>query len=592
MLMDCPLPADPADRESDQRISSAAKITIALAEDSDRSKIYRIRHQVYALELGQHEPNHTAELKDAIDAYNVYLKAEVGGCTVGFVSITPPGQKYSVDKYFLRGDFPFPFDDSLYEIRLLTVLASHRGLPAASLLMYAALRWIEARCGTRVVAIGRQEVLSLYQKAGLRSLDRKVKSGAVIYELLTATVSELRENLKRNWRRMAWLEKRVNWQLDVPFGGSIGCHHGGAFFEAIGEDFGRLECRHEVINADVLDAWFEPSPRVIAAVSEHLPWLLRTSPPTSCGGMVRAIARAKNIPAECVVPAAGSSELIFLAFREWLDHNSRVLLIDPSYGEYIHIAKRIVRCHVDTLSLRREEGYVLHLDRLEAQLASAVYDLVVIVNPNSPTGRHVSRQELEKILGRIPSRTRVWIDETYVEYAGAGESLENFAAHSKNVVVCKSMSKVYALSGARAAYLCAPATLAHALREITPPWAVSLPAQVAAVNALEDPDYYSERYRETHQLREDFVWCLREAGFEVCPSVSNFLLCHLPGGAPSAALVSQRSRARGLYLRTGNEISEVLREDVLRIAVKDSITNKKMMAILQLAMQPEIRQNH
>ena len=250
-----------------------------------------------------------------------------------------------------------------------------------------------------------------------------------------------------------------------------------------------------------------------------------------------------------------------------------------------------MRCKVDTLPLHREDGYALHPERLEGQLNSTAYDMVVIVNPNSPTGGHVPRRELEKILERVPRTTRVWIDETYVEFAGTGESLESFAVHSANVVVCKSMSKVYGLSGARAAYLCAPATLAHALREITPPWAVSLPAQVAAVNALDDPDYYSERYRETHLLRDDLTRSLREAGFEVSPSVTNFLLCHLPAGSPSAALVSQRSRDRGLYLRTGREIAEVLGEDTLRIAVKDSTTNEKMMAILRWATQPKIRQN-
>jgi len=316
MVTDRPQPVHAAEQEIEKLTSNGAKIDIALAEDADRPEIYRIRHQVYALELGEHAPSPDAQLKDPLDVYNVYVKAEVAGRIIGFVSITPPGQKYSVDKYFTREEFPFPFGDSLYEVRLLTVLATHRGLPTASLLMYAAFRWIEARGGTQVVAIGRQEVLSLYQKAGLRSLGRKVKSGAVTYELLTATVSDLRENLKLSQRRIGWLRRRADWQLDVPFDISLTCNHGGAFFGAIGEDFRCLERRHEVINADVLDAWFAPSPRVVSAVSDHLSWLLRTSPPTSCAGMVRAIASARNIPAECVVPAAGSSELIFLAFRE------------------------------------------------------------------------------------------------------------------------------------------------------------------------------------------------------------------------------------------------------------------------------------
>ena len=100
-----------------------------------------------------------------------------------------------------------------------------------------------------------------------------------------------------------------------------------------------------------------------------------------------------------------------------------------------------------------------------------------MVNPNSPTGRHIPKAELQSFLRRVPSTTKVWLDETYIEYAGANQSLESFAAQSENVVVCKSMSKVYALSGARAAYLCAPPHLLEELRSVTPPWAVSLLGQ-------------------------------------------------------------------------------------------------------------------
>ena len=71
------------------------------------------------------------------------------------------------------------------------------------------------------------------------------------------------------------------------------------------------------------------------------------------------------------------------------------------------------------------------------------------------------------------------------------------------MVVCKSMSKVYALSGARVAYLCGPARLIEPLRPLNPPWAVSLPGQVAAVMALQDPDYYARCYQQTHQLRAE-----------------------------------------------------------------------------------------
>jgi len=139
------------------------------------------------------------------------------------------------------------------------------------------------------------------------------------------------------------LERTVDWRLHFPFRKPAACFHGGAFFDAIGPEFDRLERRHEIINADVLDAWFPPSPKVLAALQKELPWLLRTSPPTGCEGLVQTIARVRGVPAECVLPAGGSSDAIFLALRHWLNPGSRVLILDPTYGEYAHVLEQVVR---------------------------------------------------------------------------------------------------------------------------------------------------------------------------------------------------------------------------------------------------------
>jgi histidinol-phosphate/aromatic aminotransferase/cobyric acid decarboxylase-like protein/GNAT superfamily N-acetyltransferase len=562
------------------RSQRSTKIEISLANADDRPEIYRIRHQIYALELRQHDPNTAQALTDLLDEYNIYLKASVGGCLVGFVSVTPPGYRYSVDKYFERDVFPFPFDAGVYEVRLLTVLPEYRRLTIASLLMYGALRWIEAQGGRRIVAIGRHEVLTLYLKAGLKTLGRSTQSGAVTYELLSATVTDLRDTANRQPRLVRRLKLHSAWRLPIPFHAVESCRHGGDSFHVIGEDFDDLGRGAEVINADVLDAWFPPSPRVLSTLEEHLPFLVRTSPPTDCAGLVRAIARARGIPEESIVPAAGSSELIFLAFREWLNPDSRVLLLDPSYAEYAHVTERVVGCDTDRLELRREDHYRLNAAALEAWIAGGHYDLIVIVNPNSPTGQHLRRSALEPVLRNVPPSTRVWIDETYIDYAGADQSQEAFAALSRNVVVCKSMSKVYGLSGVRAAYMCAPAEIALHLRKISPPWAVSLPAQVAAVRVLEDPEYYAARYRETQELRESLADELRSLGFDVVPSVANFLLCHLAEESPDAATISRRCREHGLYVRDAGEISALLGTRALRIAVKDEETNRRMVRVL------------
>lgn len=561
-----------------KRTLASKPTVIRLATEADREQIYRLRHDVYAPELGQHATTSDGRLSDALDEFNVYLVASRNGDIAGFVSITPPeGGRFSVDKYLRREDFPPLRDGRFHEVRLLTVTQNHRGREIAFALMYAAFRWVEAHKGNRVVAIGRREILDLYLHVGLERLGCEVRSGAVTYELLAATIPQFHARLKDFTSLLQRLERSLDWRLAFPFRQPAPCFHGGAFFDAIGPEFDHLERRHKIINADVLDAWFPPSPKVIAALLEDLPWLLRTSPPTQCEGMTRVIARGRGVTPENILPAAGSSDAIFLAFRHWLNPASRVLILDPTYGEYAHVLEKVVGCRVDRLALTREDNYRVNLGELE-NTAQRGYDLIALVNPNSPTGQHVPRAEMEKVLRTIPSSTRVWIDETYVEYAGGNESLERFAAASANVIVCKSMSKVYALSGVRAAYLCGPAPIIIELRGLTPPWAVGLPAQVAAGAALQDPDYYAARYAETHRLRAALADELaRFDGWEVLPGIANFLLCHLPETGPTAAALVAQCRAQGLFLRDVGAMGRSFGGHVLRIAVKDATTNQRMV---------------
>ena len=563
-------------------LSSEIRITLAMATDQDLDAIYRMRHEVYASELGQHAENENGRLADSLDSFNSYIVARTGNEVAGFISITPPGgASYSVDKYFTRDEMPVPFDDGLYELRILTVAGSHRGGLIAPALMYSALRWIEERGGRNIVAIGRVELLDLYLKAGLRTTGKQVRSGALTFELLTGTVADAAERLRRYDDMRHRVDERFDWRLDVSPHKRSAAYHGGAFFDAIGREFDDLSRIDHVISADVLDAWFPPSPRVLEALGERLDWAIRTSPPTGSEGLTACIAEARGVPEECVLPGAGSSSLIFLAMQKWLRSSSRALILDPAYGEYAHVLDNVIGCGAQRLLLDREDGYLVDLERLETELSKR-YDLCVIVNPNNPTGRHVPRTALEGMLCRIPDETTVWIDETYVDYVSAEESLEPFAAASRNVVVCKSMSKIYALSGLRVGYLCGPPHLIEPLRPATPPWAVSLPGQLAAVLALRDPGYYSCRYEETHRLRLELMESLLQVtDFDIVPGTGNYLLCHLPEEGPTAEDVIASCREYGLYLRNAAVTSPMLGNHAVRIAVKDAATNERMIDILR-----------
>lgn len=568
--------------KSDLDLKDNSRFEISLATSTDRDIIYRLRHAVYATELMQHPSSNAAAIKDELDNFNVYIVAKINTEIAGFISITPPHKnQYSIDKYLTRQEIPFAIDAHTYEMRILTVLKAHRGKPIAVALMWAAFRWIQSFSGVTIMAIGRSEVLTMYKKLGFKSTNIDIKAGNVTFTLIHANVNELNNFLDKDFKIFfSKVMKSCKWKLAIDFFKPANCYHGGAFFDAIGVEFDDLNKRNNIINADVLDAWFDPTPQIKNIFENHFSWICKTSPPTDCDGMAMGIAKARGIDVANVLPGAGSSDLIFLALREWLTSKSRVLILDPTYGEYVHVLENIIKCQVDRINLLRAKNYTIDIKEL-LTLAEKNYDLIIIVNPNSPTGQYISATDLQGALEKIPPNTRIWIDETYIEYCGKDQSLEKFATSTNNVIICKSMSKVYALSGLRSAYLCASPIQIEKLRSISPPWAVSLPAQIAALAALKEDQYYEKCYMETHVLREEFSKELMKIkSIEVLQSKANFVLCFLPENGPDAATVVSKCKEMGLFLRDVSNMGHNFNKHTLRIAIKNKETNIKMLDII------------
>jgi histidinol-phosphate/aromatic aminotransferase/cobyric acid decarboxylase-like protein len=138
------------------------------------------------------------------------------------------------------------------------------------------------------------------------------------------------------------------------------------------------------------------------------------------------------------------------------------------------------------------------------------------------------------------------------------------------------------LSGMRVAYLCGSLRQLSDLVPITPPWAVSLPAQVAAVKALDDSAYYQDRYRETRKLRQQLIEGLRGIGIhEIVAGQANFVMFHLESDQPSAATVLSEARRRGVFLRDASPMGCEVGLRALRLTVKDEEANKRMLATLE-----------
>ncbi len=547
----------------------AMQYRIVVATEPERELIYAHRHDIYARELGQHAVNSEGKLSDALDEHNEYLVLYRDDDMAGFVSLTNTNSvTYSVDKYFDRSKLPFAIGNTTQEVRLLTVLPRYRHTAASLHLMNAALQRIEAAGAEHVVAIGRQEVIGLYERCGLERKGLIARSGKVTFELLRADVADLRA---RAAAFKALLDRNV-------LAGAAHCYHGGEFYTAIGEKFDHLDRRHGVIKSDTLDAWYPPSPKVRAILHDHIDWILSTSPPTHAKGLEAAIAEHRGIPAHCVIAGAGSSDLMFLAMRELVKPEDRVVILDPMYGEYLHVLKHLCNSTPNRVKLNSDKHFAVDLQVLADHAGNA--DHVFLVNPNSPTGQHIRAADLATLM-LTHGHTHFWIDETYIDHIAGCESLERLAAIVSNLTICKSMSKYYALSGARVGYLVSSTARIERLRPLSPPWSVSHVAQIAATYALQDHEYYQERVKDTQRSRDELAAQVESLGWKVYPGVANFILCEMPIEQGTAAELIHRCKQRNLFIRDVGSMGYFPNDRFLRLTVLSQADNKKMLTILK-----------
>jgi histidinol-phosphate/aromatic aminotransferase/cobyric acid decarboxylase-like protein len=208
-------------------------------------------------------------------------------------------------------------------------------------------------------------------------------------------------------------------------------------------------------------------------------------------------------------------------------------------------------------------------------------DMAVLVNPNNPTGHFLNRTSIEQALSRVPRSTRVLIDEAYIDYVSR-DSTEGLLNRFPNLLVLKSLSKCFALSGLRVAYLAGDADQISELRRFAPPWWVSLPAQVAAMAAFADPDYYRQRFQETIRLRSDLTMRLQQLGF-TCFGCGNWVLARIPGGFPATNLVQTLAREK-IFVRHAGATAPSLGDSFVRIAVRDEAEQAAILRALEASL--------
>lgn len=259
---------------------------------------------------------------------------------------------------------------------------------------------------------------------------------------------------------------------------------------------------------------FPPSPGVIASVTDEevKKLCLYSDPESKC--LKSKLAESYSLKSENVFVANGSDDILNFAFMAFARENGAAFP-DISYGFYPVFADLY---NVDAKIIPLEEDFSIDYKKY-----LSIGKMVVIANPNAPTGKVIPKSEIEEII-KTNSDNVVLIDEAYVDFGA--ESVTDLVEKYDNLLVVGTFSKSRSMAGARLGFAFANAEIIKDLEKIkysTNPYNINRLTQLIGVKALEEQEYYDKNCAVIAENREFTVSELEKIGFNVIPSKANFI---------------------------------------------------------------------
>jgi histidinol-phosphate aminotransferase len=318
---------------------------------------------------------------------------------------------------------------------------------------------------------------------------------------------------------------------------------------------------------------FGPHPAVIDAIARAAAGVNRYPDPDA-RALRRAIADHHETDPARIAVSNGSCEILLAAALALCEAGDEILYAWPSFSIYPYLAPL---CGAREIRVPLERGCVHDLDAMLEEVTAAT-QLLIVCNPNNPTGTHIPVDRIAAFLERIPERTTVILDEAYIEYQTNDDpdaTLDLLAKHP-NLVLLRTFSKCHGLAGLRVGYaLCSPQFRA-AVDAVRQPFSVNALAQAAATEAIRHQDDVADRVEKNVVERVFLEEALREMGFATADSQANFSWMAL-GDLDEGEVVESLAKA-GVAVRPGTPLGG---PGHLRVTDGTRAENERFLAALR-----------
>ncbi|MCL4476635.1 MAG: threonine-phosphate decarboxylase CobD [Nitrospirae bacterium] len=300
---------------------------------------------------------------------------------------------------------------------------------------------------------------------------------------------------------------------------------------------------------------------------------------------------------ESIICGNGSTELIYLVARAL--NPGKVLIPAPTFSEYERACKISNTLQVMRYELKREnnfdispDGFIKAMETMMDQKSgtgnaepgsscvthhSQRSHMAFLCNPNNPTGRLIGKKELLRIAGAAERmKCCLVVDEAFIDFC-PGESVVSAVAGNPYLIVLRSLTKFFALSGLRIGYGVFPPALAGLIRQHKEPWTVNTLALRAGIVALRDEAYKKESTKVMRREKRFLEKCFRALEIGFMPSSANYYLLQIERAHEAVAVLKKK----GILVRDCSNFAG-LDKSYIRVAIKSRRDNAALIRELSL----------